>query len=291
MIYLHNYFILIDPDWLDDKTKPRFTTPEAYVHWVHRLIRSIDHSKVGKIVLNSIKFHRKAVRIAPLAYNDTSSASADRGQSKDLIFNRSVRPFLNALSMNFPPARAYVLFTPHHYAAGGVHHRRYLKEKHDHTPTPESVLLHELVHAVRCVSEKFNSDLKTHRGLAKYDAEEEFFAVLIGNIYESELKRNIRAHHQGFYNLEKELEGSFEFFKVSMRAFQLVDRFCRENPGMTGALAKVNVPFNPFAAYYKAPQKAESYSKSEFAVNRDIGAFKSFPFLSTEDWSGILESI
>lgn len=163
-------------------------------------------------------------------------------------------------------------------------------QKHDYAPTPESVLLHELVHAFRHVSKKFDMMSKTHGGLSRYNAREEFNAVLVENIFQSELKGNIRQSHQGFHNLEKELEGSFEFFKVSTKAFDLIDKFCRENPGFTKALSRVKVPFNPIAAYYQKPGKARAMSMSEPAVRRDAGDLIRISGMSWQAWLKLLQA-
>lgn len=277
MAYLDKYLIWIDPDYLEDeKRKNRFTTPKAYVDWVERIIASIGCSEVGRILLRSIKFHRKTVRISPIDPNpwqpaDMQSASVVPGEAQDLVFNTRLRPVLNVFSpTDFAPIRAVVRFTPHWYAQGGIHHTRIKASHGQYTPTPESVLLHELLHAFRSVSNKLEMNALSIGGLAKYDAPEEFFAVLVENIYQSELKRNIRAHHQGFYNLDKRLEGSFEFFKVSIQAFALIKRFCDENPGLTRALAKVEVPFNPLAAFFKDSGKAKAFSASSEAAHREL---------------------
>jgi len=82
---------------------------------------------------------------------------------------------------------------------------------------------------------------------------------------------HIRSSHTKFLDIDKNLEGSLEFFKVSQKAFELVDKFCRENPGLTKALSRVEVPFNPINAYYCHPRKAREMSNTTYEKTRDLG--------------------
>ena len=160
----------------------------------------------------------------------------------------------------------------------------------DFQPTPASVLLHELVHAFRHVSKKFDMVTQTHGGLKNFDSREEFNAVLVQNIYQSELKSNIRRDHHGFNTLEKDLDGSFNFFKVSTKAFEMVDKFCKENKGLTRALSCLKVGFNPLAAYYRDGRKAKALSASETAVRRDVGTLVNVSGLSWQTWLKLLQA-
>lgn len=269
MAFEDQFFILIDPGFLGDPKKNfRFATPEAYVETVRRVLLTIAKTKVGDILLRSIRWHGNAIRITPVDTFDTTTCGTDdtiQGESKDLFYNKFfVRSFL------LPPIRAVVHFNAHWHQPGGTCHSKHAANEH-YTPTPESVLLHELAHAFRFVSNKESRGQLPllGKGWDVGDAEE-FLAVLVENIFQSELGRNIRrSHSSGFKNLDKDLEGSFEFFQVTKKAFEYVDIFCRDNRGLTRALAKINVPFNPIMAYYQNPGKAQQMSSSAVAARRD----------------------
>jgi hypothetical protein len=290
--------IFIDPDFLlDSANKDQFTTPEQYEFDVRNVLTGINKTEVGRILFRSIKWRGRWVRVKPIGKNEDGKAYTDMNCREDttlgydaklFTFYQKYKPFVNLFLPGFAPG-ALVKFNPDQHMTGGNCFMDHVTPKHDYEPTPESVLLHELVHAFRHMSRKF-SPLETHGGLHKYDGVEEFNAILVENIFQSEVKGNIRQSHRGFHNLEKELEGSFEFFKVSTKAFEVIDRFCRESPGLTKALSKVKVPFNPIAAYYQNPGKARAMSSSETAVRRDAGALMLLPGVSWQTWLKVLQA-
>lgn len=269
MFYDPTYYFVVDPDYLTDTSrKDRLMTPEAYVFAIRNLIVQLDKSLVANTLFRSIKFHGKSVRISPVQIWSSTDCDADAlpGEAKDLTYNRS---FVSKLPLFLRPIGAVVRFVPTMYTDGGGCHKKYTALSQN-VARPEEVLLHELVHAFRMVSGKLNMENKTHLGLIKYDSPEEFYAILVTNMYQSEMKTYLRADHRGFSTLDKALEDSFEFFKVSQRAFELVDKFCKDNRGLTRALSKISVPFNPIAAYYKDPKKAQANSRSPAALSRDL---------------------
>ena len=77
-------------------------------------------------------------------------------------------------------------------------------------------------------------------------------------------KTSLRADAQSHAALDPELAGSFRFFSLGTRAFNIIANFCNENRGFTRMLATVSARFNPVAAYYKNPHKA-----FEMAANGD----------------------
>jgi hypothetical protein len=138
----------------------------------------------------------------------------------------------------------------------------------------ESILFHELVHAMRDISQSKRRDYKgvvMTGGLYRYDNFEEFTAVLSEDIYVSERgnPHTLLGDHRGIKPLAPELSGSFKFFASSANTFRFVQRFCKENPGFTKLLSQVRAKFNPLAAYYTDPKKALSYSYQRSAYERD----------------------
>src|SRR6266403_882711 len=246
MSHERHFMIVIDPGYfMDDKRKDRLMTADAYVAEVRNVIRQIAQTQVGSSVLTTIRAWNKYVRITPNPVwdvNECTTADTVAGEAKDLQYNRTLLPLMKQW-LPMVDARAIgavVRYIPNWYAAGGSCYKKYSNRNvSDYTPTPEEVLLHELVHAVRFVSRTMNMQPQAVGGLSLYDSVEEFNAVLVENLYQSELKAPLRSSHHSFHTLDKELEGSLDFFKASAHAFEYVDTFCRTSPHFTGRLAKI----------------------------------------------------
>jgi hypothetical protein len=110
----------------------------------------------------------------------------------------------------------------------------------------DETLVHELVHALRMMQGRFNA-YPTEDGLAGYDTEEEFLAIVVANVYmSSKGSQELRADHHGTRPLMPPLTTSSGFLahpgnKHVMKIYQLVwQPVFRE-------LARVRTaPFNPF---------------------------------------------
>jgi hypothetical protein len=111
---------------------------------------------------------------------------------------------------------------------------------------PDEVLFHELVHAARIVG--FDD--------GPLD-EEEFFAVLITNIYMSEkgksytdLRYRYSAFSRGFYPYEI-LPMVYLLQKDKDKDhYELIDKFCKQHPNMAPMIAKASAGFNPIRDYF-----------------------------------------
>jgi hypothetical protein len=110
---------------------------------------------------------------------------------------------------------------------------------------PDEVLLHECVHALRMQKGK-NLCLGLDEG---YDTVEEFYAILIANIYRSECRRReLRAHHGPKVPLRAPLTNEGAFYA---RWKAEIDQLVKEMPQLCKALAAVRCAFNPIR---QAPQ-------------------------------------
>lgn len=144
----------------------------------------------------------------------------------------------------------------------------------------EATVFHELVHALRMIStskQKQYSYPRTSGGLLHYDDYEEFVAVLSTNIYLSDPGNpkplSLSADHRTVETLDPGLADSFRFFASSSSTYYYVDRFCKENPWFTRALADRRATFNPLRAYYKDPVKAQAYAQGRYAIERDADGY------------------
>jgi len=143
---------------------------------------------------------------------------------------------------------------------------------------PDAVLLHEMVHALRMMRGIFNG---APIGFL-YLNEEEYFAILIANIYASELRRVIlikKTDPPGFHldipgneiaindlrcNYRSFSQCSFtdeEFLPESNGSpqtdlnFRLVRKFIDQHPGTANALRYINCSFNPIRRYFELAEK------------------------------------
>jgi hypothetical protein len=233
----------------------------------------IATSKVGRAVLNTIRFHHRVVRIVPNVIDPNQCAKADISEVDPLQFsvNKMVKLVNDAMGTHFNVLRGRINFTPGMYAQGGACQKAY-QPVSDYTPSEDEVLLHELVHGARIVSLHLSLGPAAEKGLMMYDSDEEFFAVLVENIYQSELKSGpLRSSHTGFLEMDKNLQDSLAFFQVSGNAFEKIEKFAKQNSGLAQALSKVEVPFNPLNAYFCHTAKAREMSKSAYAKMRDLG--------------------
>jgi hypothetical protein len=267
-----HFGIWIDPSSLFDlKTPP--ISPEVYENGVRRILIKISNSKVGRAVLNTIRWHHRVVRIVPNVINLTLCAPADIDEVdiKQYELNEAAK-IVNAMAgTHFPGLRGRINFTPGMYAKGGACQKFY-GPRSQYTPSEDEILLHELVHGARIASLKLKLAHAAEKGLAMYDNDEEFFAVLVENIYQSELKTGpLRSSHTGFMEMDKNLQGSLAFFQVSGNAFEKIEKFATQNPGLAKALSNIEAPFNPLNAYFCHTAKAREMSRSSYAKMRDVG--------------------
>jgi hypothetical protein len=276
MPFEDQYLIKIEPVGMaDPKMVPDpISTPEEWTWIVRNLLQNkIAASTVGAILLRSIRYHGRWVRIEPHLPSKKIPpkhcvADSDGPDAADRI--RNALPF-------FPIIGAVVRITPQRYGSGTDCEKHY-KDVRGYSPEPDEILLHELVHAFRSVSKKRfvpgDPARPVGAGLSLYDNKEEVFAILVANIYASELmgrQAHIRSSHHGHMNIDPQFDGSLKFFAVSAKAFDVIDTFCTQNRGLTKALSQVDVPFNPIRAYYQNPTKARSYSRSKLARAHDRG--------------------
>lgn len=108
----------------------------------------------------------------------------------------------------------------------------------------DEMLLHEMIHGLRMMAGLNNR--RSHRRVPfqpKYDGFEEFFAILIANIYRSECRRaGLRRYHGGVsgnYNPSDE-----EFLSTKLNRMH-IRQLRRQHKELFNDLMKVAAPFNP----------------------------------------------
>lgn len=234
--------ITVDPDW---QTTTEGETADApaidsrlYLASVRSTLAKIAASQVGRDLAASLRYHAKKTLLVPYPGKD--------GNAQEWWWGNSSKD--NLSMVRFSPVREC---SP---CGAAIRKRRPASGPHE-------VLFHELVHSLRRVSGKMRGwGLPNGGGLTGYGNIEEFIAVLVTNIYISDVtnsdKSGLREDWYGHGTLESKLADSYRFFRLGTKAFNLIATFCDDNPGFTKMLAKVRAKFNPIAAYYENRRRA-----------------------------------
>lgn len=211
---------------------PALTYKSKVTHHLGMIYRT----RVGKILLDCIRYHGLPVVISPYTGGGCNSG----GGWTTVAGTR--QGFANYSPDTFGPHGAC---TPALGTSARLGHE---------------ILFHELIHAFRGVSGKWNKQ----PNLTRYSDSEEFLAVLITNIFISDrsnkLKSTLRADHTDFKALKADFTAPFKFFESSTLVLPLVKQFVADNHGMAIMLANSHAPFNPIADFVASPDQAEKAS-------------------------------
>lgn len=131
-----------------------------------------------------------------------------------------------------------ITFTPQHFIPNDIAPTLGIDNPTKHFE-PDEFLLHEIVHGLRQMSGLMNQrKVPFQRG---YDNIEEFFAILIANIYRSECGRDkIRKDHGREFIETTEAK----FVRKGLNRSH-IRQLRREHPLLFSELRKIDVPFNP----------------------------------------------
>ncbi len=239
-----HYRININPVGLAGHSATTYTRKVTdHLTWIYR-------TKVGRILLDSIRYHGLPTEIRP--YTGGNCNAIGGGET----------PVGGAF-------RGVVMYSPDTFSLHGACSAT--KSVKNRGLYWDEILFHELVHVFRNVSRKWNKQALIG-GLYRYDDTEEFFAVLLTNIYISDrsnkIKTGLRSDHHGFGPLQASFAEPFGFFASGMQTFTLVKQLVTDNHGLSVRVANVNAPFNPIADYMASPERAERIARS--AMPRDV---------------------
>jgi hypothetical protein len=137
------------------------------------------------------------------------------------------------------------------------------------THGPDDLLVHEMVHALRFARGLLNSVPTWDKG---YDNEEEFFAILVANIYSSEKGRTrLRAGHHGYVLMPEEMNTSEGFlgkgvsppWRGHLENRQLIQKFVCQNYGLCAQLCEkvTAAAFNPIREFMRNSQLYPLYPR------------------------------
>jgi hypothetical protein len=125
---------------------------------------------------------------------------------------------------------------------------------------PGETLLHEMLHGLRIMAGQGGNPLPI--GL-QYDNMEEFYAILITNIYMSERgRKRLRKNHHTDSPLDPDASTS-EGFLLIKEHVQWLKWLVDRSAVLLRRVADINAPFNPIRAYLADPTKYIEMTKSQ----------------------------
>jgi|SRR5215204_713932 len=116
------------------------------------------------------------------------------------------------------------------------------KKKPNPLALADEILVHELLHAVRDMAgASFRRRVPRQ---PRYDNFEEFYAIVVANVYRSECGRSgVRSdNHSTFESMYVDGKG---FLRLHFNRMHL-QRFCRRHENLAAELSKISTYFNPF---------------------------------------------
>jgi hypothetical protein len=124
---------------------------------------------------------------------------------------------------------------------------------------PAETLLHEMLHGLRQLAGQ--QDMSAI-GL-DYDTMEEFYAILLTNVYMSERgRKRLRKNHHGNSPLDKDAATS-EGFLMFGDHVRWLTWLVNRGAVMVRRVAEINAPFNPIRAYLADPKKYIAIMKAQ----------------------------
>ena len=214
------------------------------------LLRRISASKAGIALLRAIQGAGLPVLIVPPIQYECNARQLGRAIVGGTLFG------------------AVVSFDPEVYA----HPESCFGKGQTYGTFPNEVLFHELVHALRRAKD-INRAKPSGGGLYRYQNSEEFLAVVITNVYISDVTNShssgLRRDHTDHQRLDRGLSGSLTFYKSSAEVLPLIETFASQQADFFDALASVQASFNPFEALKDCKQAVQQETHSRLAGKRD----------------------
>ena len=262
MLFMGYLPIVIDAD---ENVGNRNVGRELFITSVRDEVYQVAHTKSGAILFNAIKSLNKWVRIIPTS-ELLFSAKNDTHRNREVAFNKD--------PANTRKIGSTIEFTPRVCATGNGCVKDLLA-RNEYIPGAQTVLCHELAHAMRDINGKIRDTKPVSGGIKDFNNEDEFYTIAVENVFNSETGEPIRGSHLSFKKLEPYFADSVKFFEIGKSAFALIDKYCKENPVFTKQLGDLDLGFNPFRTYHHDRTAAANGSLSQTAANRESGVYDS----------------
>jgi hypothetical protein len=198
--------LTIRADGLDGKRAAQYEAT------VLGMLHSYEQMQMGRAIMQALRFVRREVLIYPY--------DGGLGHCNAYVYN------------DWGMFRTKLSFTAADFVG-----RSACYPDHAAGTTPHEVLFHELVHAMRDAAGKRLS-YKGHAG-------EEAIAVMVTNIFSSEVHRPLRRDWNGFIQMSVSSEDFFAAHGDMIRVFY------HQHPEFCRWIAEAAAPFNPLRTYYR----------------------------------------
>jgi hypothetical protein len=175
------------------------------------MLRSYEQMQMGRAILKAFRFLQREVLIYPY--------DGGLGHCNAYVYN------------DWGMFRTKLSFTPGDFVGTSACY-----PSHAAGTTPHEVLFHELVHAMREAAGR-RLTFKGHAG-------EEAIAIMVSNIFSSEVNRPLRRDRNGFVQMSVSSE---DFFATNG---DMIRVFYHQHPEFCRWVAEAVVPFNPLRSYY-----------------------------------------
>lgn len=256
-----NAHIKIDSVGLDVRD---FANARLYEADTQRVLNILVHTRTGSAVTQAIAMGKKNLIIRPYSAADRASArfnayATEKNPDTSTIKGGHWQDTAGGRHRGLGGGSdSFIHFSSSTWAAFEKQRRG-----HHSGASPDEVLLHEMVHALRMLIGMSESVALGHL----YDDEEEFFAILIANIYVSELNRrdDLRSDHHGFRRLSENQDTSEEFLPkadTNDYRYRLVRKLVMQEPFLCMNLANVPGTFNPIRRYFDLQTSAVQRQQS-----------------------------
>ena len=192
---------------------------------IEALLSQIRMAKTGRILLRRLYDASYDVIIEPNldpgGFNNAYESAASHVHAGNAVLNKAARG-----------TRSIVEFSPNRLS------------RRQNLGAPHEVLFHELAHSLRTVTgrTRYDSSGNLKKMSGDYGNVEEFFAIMLTNVYSSELKRPVFGNH-GMWKLKSMDQLRKPPFDRRLRDFAVsMPDLCRE----LAAIPAKEVAFNPF---------------------------------------------
>jgi Effector protein len=238
--------ILIDGEDIDADDSPESVSAEKrYEREVAGALDTIQCSRVGRLLVQSLT--RELIIVPYSSGGRNAKATPDRpgaaGGRGAYQYSGGALRLKNGQPIRYRDgggSDSTIEFTPSMFQTSGV--PQAVRQMITSGSRRDEILFHEMTHATHHMAGKLNrSDAPPG-----FDTKEEFWAVMMTNIYSSGWNRPLRKNHRGhqFISLQDATTLYAQFNSM-------IDWMCRDMPALTRGIADLDwIPFNPLRDSY-----------------------------------------
>jgi hypothetical protein len=215
----------------------------AYESEVSRIVTNIFNTQTGRAIATKILAHGEVIITDDYPGIDTRDINAEFDPAKSKK-NLGVIPF-HPHNKRLNTQRVFL--NGNEITVGQLR----TIQQHYAGQKPDEILCHELVHAARYLGGDFKqTPIPT---MPAYENEEEYYAILITNVYISEKRRSFESFRKSHHLRPKpemtEEEAEPWVFLLQDDNYRLIEKFWKQHPTIAPMIAKAPAKFNPIRDY------------------------------------------